>query len=143
MNAPPFHLAIAVDNLDQARDFYCNVLDCSVGRSSDHWIDFNLCGHQLVAHLIEGDSIHPQVQPDHNPVDSHQVPIPHFGLVLAWQDWHQLADRLRELEVEFIIEPYIRFAGEPGEQATMFLCDPAGNALEFKSFRNPEMLFAR
>jgi hypothetical protein len=83
------------------------------------------------------------VQSDNNQVDSHQVPVPHFGLVLAWQDWHQLADRLREFEVEFIIEPYLRFEGKAGEQATMFLRDPAGNALEFKSFRNPEMLFAR
>lgn len=134
----PFHLAFPVDDLDAARTFYSSVLGCTEGRSSQQWIDFNLFGHQIVAHLKEG-----HVNPRHsNPVDGHDVPVPHFGVVLPWNAWESLAQRLREQEVKFVIEPYVRFAGDVGEQATMFLLDPAGNALEFKAFKDPAQIFA-
>jgi extradiol dioxygenase family protein len=136
----PFHLAIAVDDLDAARAFYGGLLGCPEGRSSERWIDFDLFGHQLVAHLA------PQriaANDHHNPVDDHAVPVPHFGVVLEWRAFEQLAERLRAQGVEFVIEPYVRFAGQVGEQATMFFRDPAGNALEFKSFRDPSRLFAK
>ncbi|MCH2182480.1 MAG: VOC family protein [Mariniblastus sp.] len=136
----PFHLAFPVDDLQAARQFYGGLLQCPEGRSSDTWIDFDLFGHQIVAHYREPeltDKVH------RNPVDGHDVPVPHFGVVLLWDQWHDLARRLQEKNVEFVIEPYIRFAGETGEQATMFFCDPAGNALEFKSFRDMSQLFAR
>ena len=111
-----------------------------MGRSSDHWIDFDLFGHQIVAHQVSStESLHPK---DFSSVDRHQVPVPHFGVVLDWETWHQFADRLRQQNIEFVIEPYVRFAGEPGEQATLFFLDPSGNALEFKAFKNPENLFA-
>lgn len=134
---PPFHLAFPVKNLEETRDFYTRVLDCRVGRHSDTWIDFDLYGHQIVAHLAPDIS-----EQHHNLVDGHDVPVPHFGLVLAWDDWQVLAARLREAGMEFVIEPCIRFAGLVGEQATMFFYDPSGNALEFKAFRDPDQLFA-
>jgi extradiol dioxygenase family protein len=134
----PFHLAFPVDDLDAARRFYGGLLGCPEGRSSDEWIDFDLYGHQIVAHLS------PKREADHhNPVDGHDVPVPHFGVVLDWDDFHALAARLREGGMKFVIEPYIRFAGQVGEQATMFFRDPAGNALEFKSFRDRSQLFAK
>jgi len=135
---PPFHLAFPVRDLEAAREFYTRVLGCGVGRSSDNWIDFNLYGHQIVAHLVNEAPAH-----DSNPVDGHEVPVPHFGLVLDWESWQTLARRLQEAGTQFVIEPYVRFAGQTGEQATMFLLDPSGNALEFKAFRDPEQLFAK
>lgn len=134
----PFHIAFPVDDLAAARRFYGGVLGCPEGRSSESWIDFDLFGHQIVAHLSpeQGKRIH-------NPVDGHDVPVPHFGVVLKWEDFHALADRIRAQGVKFVIEPYIRFAGLPGEQATMFFYDPAGNALEFKSFKDFGQLFAK
>ncbi len=136
----PFHSAFPVDDLSAARQFYGELLGCSEGRSADTWIDFDLFGHQIVAHYQEGLAN----QDGHrNPVDGHDVPVPHFGVVLPWDAWQALAKRLRDRDVEFVIEPYIRFAGEVGEQATMFFCDPAGNALEFKSFRDMSQLFAK
>jgi extradiol dioxygenase family protein len=134
----PFHLAFPVHDLAATRQFYVEVLGCGVGRSSDRWIDFDLHGHQVVAHL----STEPPGKAA-NPVDGHGVPVPHFGVVLEWEAWHAFAERLRRHGVTFVIEPYIRFAGKPGEQATMFLLDPSGNALEFKSFKDPSQLFAR
>jgi uncharacterized protein len=134
----PFHLAFPVDDLSAARAFYGGILGCSEGRSSDEWIDFNLFGHQIVAHLAPARD-----RPHHNPVDGHDVPVPHFGVVLAWEDFDVLAERLRGAGVKFVIEPYLRFAGLPGEQMTMFFHDPSGNALEFKAFRNMDQLFAR
>ena len=138
----PFHLAFPVDDLPAARRFYGEVLGCEEGRSSDHWIDFNLYGHQIVAHLVEGAG-NPARNRDENPVDGHSVPVPHFGVVLPPAEWKALADRLKKLGVKFVIEPYVRFDGQPGEQSTMFFLDPAGNALEFKSFADPDELFAR
>ncbi|MEO5629326.1 MAG: VOC family protein [Thermomonas sp.] len=128
----PFHLAIPVNDLTAAREFYGGLLGCPEGRSSAHWVDFDLYGHQLVCHLIESEST--GIAAGHNPVDGHDVPVPHFGLVLLLPDWNALADRLREAGLKFVIEPHVRFVGQPGEQATMFLLDPSGNALEFKSF---------
>lgn len=135
----PFHYAFPVDDLAAARGFYVDLLGCGVGRSSDRWIDFDLFGHQVVAHLVE-----PAQLPagNVNPVDGDHVPVPHFGVVLEWGDWHHLADRLRGRGIEFLIAPKVRFVGSPGEQATMFFRDPAGNALEFKSFRDQRQLFA-
>ena len=132
---PPFHLAFPVQDLQATRDFYTRILGCRTGRSSDSWVDFDLYGHQIVAHQA------PALPKHHNPVDGHGVPVPHFGVVLDWETWHQLADRLRQAGIEFVIEPYIRFAGQVGEQATMFFLDPSGNALEFKAFRDLEQLF--
>jgi extradiol dioxygenase family protein len=134
----PFHLAFPVDDLAAARAFYGGLLGCPEGRSSDEWIDFDLYGHQIVAHLAP-----PRGADHHNPVDGHDVPVPHFGVVLDWDAFHTLAARLRERGVRFVIEPCIRFAGQVGEQATMFFRDPSGNALEFKSFKDPSRLFAR
>jgi extradiol dioxygenase family protein len=134
---PPFHLAIPVDDLAKARDFYGRVLGCPEGRSSAEWVDFDLFGHQLVAHLA------PPRGPDHhNAVDGHEVPVPHFGVVLDWDAFEPFAQRLRDHGVRFVIEPGLRFVGRAGEQATMFLRDPAGNALEFKAFRDRSQLFA-
>lgn len=135
---PPFHLAFPVDDLAAARRFYAGVLGCGEGRSSEAWVDFDLHGHQIVAHLV------PEHRGDrgNNPVDGHGVPVPHFGLVLDWTAWEALAARLRDAGHTFAIEPYVRFAGEVGEQGTFFVRDPAGNALEFKSFRDPGQLFA-
>jgi hypothetical protein len=133
----PFHIAFPVHDLDQARAFYGGVLGCPEGRSSARWIDFDLYGHQIVAHLAEGSGARA-----HNPVDGHDVPVPHFGVVLEWTEFHALAERLRERGMVFAIPPYTRFAGQPGEQATMFFFDPSGNALEFKSFRDFGQIFA-
>lgn len=139
MTIRPFHLAFPVDDLAAARHFYREVLGCGEGRSSDHWIDFDLFGHQIVAHL---DPQAKANRPHHNPVDGHDVPVPHFGVVLTMPDWQALADRLKAADTRFVIEPHIRFAGQVGEQATMFFHDPAGNALEFKAFADDAMLFA-
>jgi extradiol dioxygenase family protein len=134
----PFHLAIPVNDLQQARSFYGDLLGCEQGRSSDHWIDWNLYGHQLVTHLVA----QMPSAPAHNEVDQHAVPVPHFGVVLPMDEWHALAERLTAAGVAFVVEPYIRFKGQVGEQATMFFLDPAGNALEFKAFASLDQLFA-
>ena len=139
MSLPPFHLAFPVDDLAAARHFYGSLLGCPEGRSADHWIDFDLHGHQIVAHLAP-DAV---TRRSTNPVDGEDVPVPHFGLVLPMGDWKTLAVRLESAGVEFVISPTVRFAGEPGEQATMFLLDPAGNALEFKAMADPAKLFAK
>jgi len=133
-----FHLAFPVNDLDDAREFYGNVLGCEEGRSSERWIDFNLYGHQIVAHLSENASV-----VSHNHVDADNVPVPHFGIVLPMDEWQQLADRLTHRGIEFIIEPKVRFVGEVGEQATMFFLDPSGNALEFKAFADFSRVFAK
>ena len=139
MSLSPFHLAIPVDDLAAARSFYGGLLGCPEGRSAEHWVDFDFHGHQLVAHLAP-DAAPKRVS---NPVDGEEVPVPHFGLVLAMDEWKVLAERLRAAGVAFVIAPTVRFVGEPGEQATMFLLDPAGNALEFKAMANPTNLFAK
>jgi uncharacterized protein len=136
----PFHIAFPVDDLDAARAFYGATLGCPEGRSSPHWIDFDLFGHQIVAHLKARTALSAA---HHNPVDGHDVPVPHFGVVLPMDQWTALADKLRKAGTKFVIEPYVRFKGEVGEQATMFFLDPAGNALEFKSFADPGQLFAK
>ena len=133
---PRFHLAFPVDDLARARAFYGGVLGCAEGRSAATWVDFDFHGHQLVAHLAPG------TVPHRNQVDGDPVPVPHFGLVLDWAEWEALRDRLAAAATRFEIEPHIRFAGQPGEQATMFLFDPAGNALEFKAFRDIGAMFA-
>jgi len=138
MTLPPFHHAFPVDDLAAARRFYGELLGCPEGRSADHWVDFDLYGHQIVAHLAP-DRIPPRVT---NRVDREQVPVPHFGVVLDKGRWTRLAERLTSAGVDFVIPPTVRFEGQPGEQATMFLLDPAGNALEFKAMANPENLFA-
>ena len=132
----PFHLAFPVHDLVAARDFYGRVLGCPEGRSSDRWIDFDLFGHQIVAHL---DGVRTEAS---NPVDGHDVPVPHFGVVLDMPDWESLAERVRAAGVAFGIAPHVRFQGQPGEQATMFFRDPSGNALEFKAFASDDMIFA-
>lgn len=134
----PFHLAFPVTDLKATEKFYTEVLGCTTGRRSDHWIDFNFYGHQVVAHLSKDGSD----QGPTNPVDGHEVPVKHFGVVLQWDEWQELAEKLKTKGIKFIIEPYIRFKGEPGEQATMFFLDPCGNALEFKSFKDMNQLFA-
>lgn len=128
----PFHLAIAVQDLAAARAFYGGVLGCAEGRSAERWVDFDLFGHQLVCHRV--DHAQAAAPAGGNPVDGHDVPVPHFGVVLELPDWHALAERLRAAGVAFVIEPHVRFVGQPGEQATLFLLDPSGNALEFKAF---------
>ena len=133
----PFHLAFPVDNLDKTREFYTKTLGCNEGRSSDRWIDFDMYGHQVVAHLVDELD-----QVATNAVDGDDVPSSHFGVILEMEQWNQLADTLVKLGIEFIIEPHIRFKGEPGEQATMFFLDPCGNALEFKAFKSDDMIFA-
>ncbi len=135
----PFHLAIPVKELEEARKFYGTTLNCNEGRSSDKWVDFDFYGHQLVIHEVANSN----TNADSNPVDGHNVPVPHFGVILEWTDFHDLADRVRKAGVSFIIEPYIRFEGEPGEQATMFFNDPSGNTLEFKSFKDFNQIFAK
>ena len=136
----PFHLAFPVRDVREARNFYVETLGCSEGRSSENWVDLDLYGHQIVAHYKPSSS--PISDSHHNPVDGHDVPVPHFGVVLPWDDWQVLSKRLKDAGVEFVIEPYIRFQGETGEQATMFFLDPSGNALEFKAFKDPNQLFA-
>ena len=138
MTLTPFHLAIPVDDLEKAKAFYGRLFGCPLGRRSDHWIDFNFFGHQLVTHLAPDECGAAAA----NEVDGKQVPVKHFGVVLNPDDWRNLADRLEEAGVDFIIEPGVRFEGEPGEQGTFFLRDPAGNALEFKCFRQMDQLFA-
>ncbi|MBC6998090.1 VOC family protein [Cytophaga sp. FL35] len=136
----PFHIAIPVHNLKECREFYGQILNCKEGRSSELWVDFNLFGHQLVIHYkpkSASEKLH------HNPVDGHDVPVPHYGVVLPWEEFENFADNLKQKKVQFVIEPYIRFKGQPGEQATMFFLDPAGNALEFKAFKNIGQLFAK
>ncbi len=137
MTLRPFHLAFPVDDLAAARAFYGSAMGCCEGRSSDGWIDFDFFGHQIVAHLAPGEA----GDRASNHVDGHGVPVPHFGIVLTMEDWQELADRLRAAGTEFVIEPTIRFKGQPGEQATMFFRDPAGNAIEMKAFARDEMLF--
>ncbi len=138
MSLTPFHIAFPVDDLAAARTFYGQVLGCPEGRSSDHWIDFDLFGHQIVAH--EGPA---RLRGAHaNPVDGHDVPVPHFGVVLDLPRFHALAERVKAAGVRFVIEPHTRFEGQVGEQATMFFLDPAGNALEFKAFADMDQLFA-
>ena len=138
MSLRPFHLAFPVHDLSAARAFYGDLLGCSEGRSSDHWIDFDLFGHQIVAHLDGGMT----PRPIHNAVDEHDVPVPHFGIVLTMLQWDELAARLIAAGVQFGIEPYVRFKGQVGEQATMFFTDPSGNALEVKAFADDGQLFA-
>ena len=139
MSLPPFHLAFPVDDLAAARRFYGELLGCSEGRSAQQWVDFDLRGHQIVAHLAP-EAVRSRAS---NPVDGDDVPVPHFGLVLTIDDWRALADRLTAAGTQFVIEPTVRFAGTAGEQATMFVLDPAGNALEFKAMANPANLFAK
>ena len=139
MSLPPFHFAFPVHDLEAARTFYGEVFGCPEGRSSDEWIDFDFFGHQIVAHLAPGM----KARRHHNEVDGHHVPGPHFGAVLSMEDWEKLAERLKAAAVEFVMEPTVRFRGLPGEQATMFLLDPSGNAIEVKSMRDPGALFAR
>ena len=134
----PFHLAIAVSDLEKTRLFYTTLFNASIGREAEKWIDFNFFGHQLSAHLKPEEVSKAKT----NEVDGKSVPVKHFGIVLDWEAWHDLADRLKQNSTPFIIEPYIRFEGEVGEQATMFLSDPSGNALEFKSFKDKSRLFS-
>jgi len=138
MQTIPFHLAFPIRDIESTREFYTEVLGCEVGRFTEKWIDFNFFGHQISAHVRPEEL----QQAKANEVDGKSVPVRHFGAVLPWEDWHRLAEKLKARGTEFIIEPYIRFEGEVGEQATMFFYDPSGNALEFKSFQNPDQLFA-
>ncbi|QLC22239.1 glyoxalase [Parasphingopyxis sp. CP4] len=135
---PPFHLAFQVNDLEAARRFYGEIIGCTEGRSDSHWIDFDFFGHQIVAHLDDNAGSNAVS----NPVDGHDVPVPHFGAVLEWDAFHALKARLEAAGIQWVLEPYLRFEGEPGEQATMFVRDPSGNALEFKAFRDPDQLFA-
>ena len=133
----PFHLAFPVHDLNIAKNFYTNFLNCKIGRYSDEWIDFNLFGHQIVAHLDKNMKINEK----NNNVDGKEVPLRHFGIIMKWEDWSVFANELKQKNINFLIEPYTRFKGKPGEQATMFFKDPSGNALEFKSFKNSKMIF--
>ena len=135
----PFHLAIPVNDVATCRAFYRDVMGCEEGRSSENWVDFNFYGHQLVIHYKPSD----QTEDHSNEVDGHNVPVPHFGVVLEWETWKELSESLKSKGIQFVVEPYIRFAGEVGEQATMFFLDPSGNALEFKAFKNIDQLFAK
>lgn len=134
----PFHLAFPVNDLQESYEFYHDLLGCETGRSSDAWIDFNMWGHQVVAHLSPEETGKSAM----NSVDDHGVPVRHFGVILEMDEWKQLAEKLEDAGIEFVIEPYIRFKGQPGEQATMFFLDPSGNALEFKAFANKDQIFA-
>ncbi len=138
-NIPPFHVAIPVHDVQLARTFYREVLGCPEGRSDEKWVDFDLYGHQFVIHYkpASEEQIHT------NEVDGHEVPVPHYGVVLTWEEWEALAARLKAHGQKFVIEPYIRFEGQPGEQATMFFLDPCGNALEFKAFKDLTQMFAK
>lgn len=137
-SSPPFHLALPVHDLSLALQFYSELLGCKTGRTSDQWIDFDFFGHQVTTHLVRGHA----AGVENNPVDGDSVPTRHFGVVLSWDAWQALAERLKTLDIQFLIEPRVRFQGETGEQATLFIQDPSGNALEFKSFRDPAQLFA-
>ena len=139
MPQPLFHLAFPVDDLAKARAFYGGVLGCAEGRSSEDWIDFDFYGHHIVAHLAPGEMGHRAT----SAVDGDNVPVRHFGVILSMPDWHALAEKLRQAATRFIIEPHVRFKGQPGEQATMFFLDPCGNALEFKSFADMSQVFAK
>lgn len=140
MSVQPFHLAIPVQDLKKCRTFYRDILLCKEGRSSEHWVDFNFFGHQLVIHQKEN---YQPTKPITNPVDGHDVPVPHFGVVLTWSAWTELSKNLKNKNIDFIIEPCIRFEGKVGEQATMFFNDPENNALEFKAFKDMSQLFAK
>ncbi len=135
---PRFHLAIPVKDLDETRAFYTGVLGCAEGRATDAWVDFDFFGHQISAHLAPGEAALAQS----NPVDGKDVPVRHFGAILAWDAWHALAEKLKQQKIRFIIEPHTRFRGHIGEQATMFFLDPSGNALEFKAFQDETRIFA-
>ena len=137
-NLRPFHLAVPVHNLEECREFYRDILKMEEGRSDEKWVDFNFYGHQFVIHETGQKS-----NLKNNHVDGHGVPVPHFGVVLTMEDWKALAEALKKVKMDFIIEPYIRFKGEPGEQATMFFLDPSGNAIEFKAFQNLNNLFTK
>ncbi len=143
MQLNPFHLAVPVRSLSEARKFYGELLGFKEGRSSNTWVDYNFYGHQFVVHLDPNIGEHGKLKLHYNDVDKHAVPVPHFGVVLNMNDWQQLADRLRAANTQFVIEPYIRFAGQVGEQATMFFLDPSGNALEFKAFADMSKLFEK
>ena len=136
----PFHLAFPVTDLEKARAFYCDILGCYSGRESDSWIDFNFFGHQLVAHLVSSQDYHVS---SGNEVDGHVVPASHFGIILDWELFEKFSDKLKRKRVDFVIEPYLRFEGRRGEQRTLFIKDPSGNYLEFKAFKNIDMLFER
>jgi len=136
---PPFHLALPVNDIEEARKFYSKVLNCKEGRSAEAWIDFDFFGHQMVVHRDPNHRGHNHS----NIVDGHSVPVPHFGIVMDWEEWQKLADKLKRDKVRFVVEPYIRFKGEKGEQGTMFFLDPSGNALEFKAFKDPDKLFKK
>lgn len=136
----PFHLAIPVFNLNECRIFYRDILGCKEGRSANHWVDFDFFGHQLVIHYKPKET---STTLHTNAVDGKDVPVPHFGIVLSWNDFHDLANNLTHQNIDFVIEPYIRFEGLPGEQATMFFYDPSGNAIEFKAFKDMNQLFAK
>ena len=133
----PFHLAFPVDDLEKTREFYTKTLGCKEGRSSDRWIDFDMYGHQVVAHLVDA-----MEKAETNSVDGDDVPSSHFGVILEQGNWDSLSQSLKESGIDFIIEPHTRFKGEPGEQSTMFFLDPCGNALEFKAFKSDDMIFA-
>ncbi len=133
----PFHLAFPVKDLQATRAFYEDLLGCSIGRTDDRWIDFNFWGSQITAHLVDSDE---DTEPT-NQVDGKHVPVRHFGAILEWTEWERLAEKLKNYGIEFVVEPYVRFKGETGEQATMFFLDPSGNAIEFKSFKDFEMIF--
>lgn len=135
----PFHLAFPVKDIESTRAFFGDLLGCEIGRSTDKWIDFNFFGHQLSAHVKPEEL----AQANTNAVDGKNVPVRHFGAVLEWNQWHELSEKLTQHGIDFVIEPYIRFEGEVGEQATMFFLDPSGNALEFKSFKDPSQIFAK
>jgi len=134
----PFHLAFPIKDIKETKIFYKNTLGCKIGRESDAWVDFDFFGHQISAHLKPDELSNTKK----NKVDGKSVPVRHFGVVLDWKDWHFLSKKLQALKIKFIIDPYIRFQGETGEQATMFFLDPSGNALEFKSFKDSKQLFA-
>lgn len=136
---PPFHLAFPVKNLEQTRRFYHDLLGCEIGRSAEKWMDFDFFGHQLSAH-VKPDEVKNAAT---NPVDGDNVPVRHFGVILDWQQWHDLAEKLKKQKIKFIIEPHIRFEGQVGEQATMFFTDTSGNALEFKAFKDRSQIFVR
>ena len=133
----PFHLAFPIKDIEETKKFYKNILGCKIGRESDAWVDFNFFGHQVSAHLKPEELSNAKK----NEVDGKSVPVRHFGVVLDWKEWRSLSEKLQKLKIKFIINPYIRFKGEVGEQATMFFLDPSGNALEFKSFKDPKQLF--
>jgi len=134
----PFHLAIRVTDIKKTKDFYVNTLGCTIGREAKKWVDFNMMGHQVSCHLFE--ELATNIDDCKNPVDGKKVPVPHFGVILTWEQWHDLAERIKD-KVDFIIEPYTRFRGQAGEQGTMFFADPSGNVLEFKCFKDMNLIF--